>query len=380
MKYQILSLLRFSVLLLFFEFSTLGDAMAQCPYARVEHTNQTQTVGCSDVTVTSAGAVASNYDPICGYGPFRIALWTNGSYTFDFSPPVSGIRINVMALNNQPGASEEMVVYINGAFYPITIPGAPDGCQDPAMISPSGTIVADPLYVSGSWQDIDIYENISTLTIECNIIEGSPGGFTASLYLCCLSCETDAGQIASGPLWPCIDGTATAPPATQTNLDGDDILQYILFSNPTDPTGSVLATNNDPSFNFDPSLMVPGSTYYLAAIAGNELNSGIDPNDPCLSISNPVAVTWHAKPTVTLSAIEQCLTPNNCYNIGLQFTGNPPFQLGGEVVSNGNVITTFTGTFGTYFSAVNICLPAYTPIGPIDINVTSLSDAYCNCN
>ncbi len=307
----------------------------------------------------------------------------NGSYTFNFSPPISSFKVNVETLDNYNGRLEELVVYINGSFYPLASAGSPAPCWDPLILTPYGTLTADPVFFWGSAQDIEVSGNISTLTIECNVISGEPDGFAFSLHMCCDCCEvctSSAGQIASALLRPCISEAATVPPATQTNLDSDDILQYVLFSDANNPIGSIIATNSDPSFSFNPSTMVAGTSYYIAAMVGDGLNGGIDPNDACISTSNQVTVEWQPKPTVTLSAIEQCLTPSSCYDIGLQFTGSPPFQLGGEAVSGGNVITTFSGTYTTLLSDVNICLPFSTPIGPINVNVTSLSDAYCNCN
>lgn len=380
MKQLSTSFLQFGAILLINFALSITYAYAQCTYSQAMHTSGTQQVGCSTVTVTSSGEVGVGSSVFCSYGPYKLGGNSSGSYTFSFSPPVSGFKVNLEPLDNHNGKVEELVVYINGSFYPLTNAGTPDGCWDPVIVWPPGTIRADPAFFWGSGQDIEVSANISTLTLENNIVSGQPAGFVVSLYVCCETCTTSAGQIASGPLKPCIDKAAIAPPATQTNLDGDDILQYILFSDPTDPMGSVLATNSDPNFNFDPSTMNLGNDYFIAAIAGDGLNGSIDPNDPCVSISNQVAVTWQSKPTAMLYAIDECLSPNNCYNIGVTLTGNPPFQLEGEVESEGNVITTFSGTFGNYNSIINICLPTYTPTGPIDINVTSLADTSCDCN
>ncbi|MFZ4476954.1 MAG: hypothetical protein ACOYPR_17295, partial [Saprospiraceae bacterium] len=93
----------------------------------------------------------------------------------------------------------------------------------------------------------------------------------------------------SGTFQVCSNETLTFPAVTQTVLDGDDILQYILFSNPNDTAGSIVATSASPSFTFGPPLQT-GVTYYVAAMAGNNLNDNVDLSDPCLDFSNARAV------------------------------------------------------------------------------------------
>ncbi len=383
MKNQNLRLFPFGILLLVNFAVQNSQALAQCVYEQVIHTSQTQLVGCSEVTVSAAGAIPqSGYQPHCGYGPFRIGLWSGGSYTFDFSPPVSGIRINVAGLDNLPGGIEEMALSINGNFYPIVNPGIPPGCEPPAMISPSGTIMADyPTYNIGAWQDIDINVNISSLTIACNFIEGLPGGFFASLYVCCGSCgPTEAGQITSPPLTRCQNQSAMAPPAGQVVLDANDMLHYILFSDLSDTTGSIVATSNTPEFTFDPQAMSAGTTYYIAAMAGNDVGGNVDPDDPCLSISDPIPVVWHPLPAVDFSVDENCVQPGNCISVGVNFTGSPPFQLSGQVRAGSDVLSTFSETYSTNTALLNLCLPSYTPLGAVVVEATDLTDENCNCN
>ncbi len=381
MRIQIPTIIRFSALLLLFEFSELHDALAQCDYFRVEHTDQTQTVGCSDVTVTSTGAVGATYDPFCGAGPFRMGLWTNGSYTFNFSPPVLGVRINVSALENMPGASEEMIVHINGSFYPIVNPGIPNGCEPPAMISPGGTIIANPIDIEGAWENIDINVSISSLTMECNLLAGGAGGFVASLFICCGSCgPTDAGQITSPPLTRCQNQPAIVPPAGQVVLDANDMLQYILFSDLSDTTGSIVVTSNTPGFTFDPQTMSAGTTYYIAAMAGNDVGGNVDLNDPCLSISDPIPVVWHPLPSVEFFANDNCISPGNCIAVSVNLTGSPPFQLSGQVRAGTDVLSTFSETYSTNAGLLNFCLPSYTPLGAVVVEAVGLTDAHCNCN
>jgi hypothetical protein len=85
-------------------------------------------------------------------------------------------------------------------------------------------------------------------------------------------------------------GTSTAVGAalklwiTQTNLDANDILRYIIFTNLADTTGSIIATSTTPTFPFNPAIMQTGVIYYLAALAGNGVNGNVDISDPCLDV------------------------------------------------------------------------------------------------
>lgn len=373
---------RLGMLMLLSGFS-FHSAKAQCSYQQVTHTAGTQTVGCAEVEVSSSGAILTGYftNVDCQYGPFYLGNGASGEFTFNFSPPINGVRINVTALDYYANAGkEEMVLTINGVFYPFTSAGLPDVCFNQAVVSPIGTLRANPIYERGSAKDIDINTSISTLKIASNMIDPNPVGFFVSLYLCCPVCETDAGQLSAGPLSLCADQPAVLPPAGQTVLDANDLLQYILFTDPSNATGSILATSNGPTFPFNPMTMSLGTTYYIAAIAGNDIGGNVDLNDFCLSISNQVPVVWFPLPTVAFISGGDCFQAGGCYDISLNFTGTPPFQLTGQVLSGSSVVTTFSGTYNLSSETMLLCLPAATPAGPITVEALSLTDAHCTCN
>ena len=378
MNNQIISLFRQGALLLML-CSIFQTAKSQCVYTQITHTAGIEMVGCSEVTVISDGSVLQWYQPACaGYGPYYTGIFSDGSYTFNFSPPVSGVKIDVSTLDNSNNSLEEMVLYVNGAFYPAN-PGVPDGCNDPAVIYPPGTIRAVP-NLRGSWKDIIIQTSITSLKIEDNVITGIPGGIHVSVYLCCLDCDTEAGNVNSEPLTICSPQPAEVPPAEQTALDADDLLQYILFTDPSDVTGSIIVTSNSPKFYFSPNNMSYGTTYYIAAIAGNGNGGNVDLDDPCLSISNHVPVVWQPLPTVEFTTNYDCLSPGAFYNINLNFTGTPPFHLIGQIVSGGTVITNIDNFFTSLSEVLTFYIPPTTPDGPLTIEALSLSDAYCTCD
>ena len=354
----------------------------QCTYAPILHTSGTQVVGCTNVTVTSNGILASGTLPPCFFGPYGVVIInTPSSYTFTFSSPVSEVKIAAQFLDNTLTGSEELSVDIDGAFYPLADPGLPACNQAPLELTPSGTLIAVFSNIDAAGQDIIVTEPMNSITVRGSLISGIPHGFFFSIAICCLPCETEAGEITADPLELCPSDPATVPPPTGTFLDSDDLLQYILFSDLADTLGSIIATSSSPEFAFDPATMSTGVTYYISAIAGNNLGGNVDPDDPCLDISNAIEVTWQPEPSVEFTASFTDVCVDGCYDIEIEFIGTPPFHLQAEVTDadNINVVTIdeiYPGNMATY----TLCLPTDIPIGNITIEATNLSDDNCECD
>ena len=368
-----------SVVLFFLICLPSKQAFGQCAFLPVLHTSGTEQVGCTEVTVTSAGSVISLTSPPCFFGPFGAGLTSSGSYTFTFSSLVSEVKIDAQSFNNLNGNAEEMAVDINGGFYALTNAGLPAGCQTPLIVSPTGTLMAQFGEI-GAGSDIIISENMNSITVACYWLTGQPLGINFSVSFCCAPCETEAGEITANPLDLCPGGLASVPPATGTFLDSDDLLEYILFTDPVDTLGSIIATSSTPEFPFDPTTMQLGVTYYIAAIAGNDLSGNVDLTDPCLDISNAIEVVWHPEPSVSFSASVTDVCTDGCYDIELIFTGTAPFYLQGEMVDSDNTVMPFDEIYNNNFDVLTICLPAGTPIGDLIIQATGLSDNYCECD
>ncbi|MCC7318239.1 MAG: hypothetical protein IT219_06865, partial [Bacteroidales bacterium] len=151
------------------------------------------------------------------------------------------------------------------------------------------------------------------------------------------------------------------------------LLQYVLYTDPANPLTSALATSATPTFTFNPATMTFGTTYYITAVAGNNLNGNVDPTDPCLDFSNVVVVVWNPEPTVALTATTD-FCAGTCTDVDAVFTGTPPFTLD-YLTPWGN----FTQVFATTTATFQVCAPAGTS-GVINVLATSLSDANCSCN
>ena len=313
----------------------------------------------------------------CSYGPYWIGNNATGSYTFTFSPAIPEVRVSLVSINDfPPFGTEELSFEVNGIFYPITNPGMSDTCSVPAIISPTGTIRAAPgsKGVGSSWKDVIITETINSLTIENIWLSGSPNGTIVQLLICCLGCPTDAGTMLEQTLHACINVPATLTHNADEVLDNDDLLQFILFSDPSDTLGSIIVTSNTPAFIFNPATMQTGVTYYVAAIAGNNVGGNVDLNDPCFDISNAAQLIWHPLPEVELQTDNSDVCPGGCRTLTATLTGTPPFTL--TVTSPAGTTTlTIQDNTGTF----EICPPIGTPPGSFTVQATALTDAYCAC-
>jgi hypothetical protein len=356
----------------------------QCTdFIQVDIPYGTQNLGCTTVEINAAGA-AHPWAYACGLGPYKIGdAGTGGSYTFTFSPPVQEVKVDVTSLDNHQQTSfhhiEEVLFDINGAFYPLSAPGSgTTPCWPPAVVTSGGALIAEPGYTStegyAETRDLIFPQTISSLKITDSIMSGFPHGVILSVYVCC-TCNTDAGNIASGPLSACVPSQISLPESTQTFLYSDDLLQYILFSNPANPTGSIVATANTPDFSFNPATMQADQTYYVAAIAGHGDSGNIDLTDPCLDLSNVIEVLWHGRPAVTFSVSNPNVCAGACATVTAHFTGTAPFTLSYTSSLTGPATEIFTGNSGSF----SICPPGNAPGGALVVSATSLVDGVCSC-
>jgi len=138
-------------------------------------------------------------------------------------------------------------------------------------------------------------------------------------------CTTEAGGLNQNPLLLCVGAPATIPAATSFTLDGNDTLLYYLTTMPDPPTWTVLGISPTPTFAYDSTTMMPGTTYYIVALAGNVLGGNVDLNDPCLSFATGPTVIWRVPPTATLSGTTD-ICPGASAELNIAFTGTGPFN------------------------------------------------------
>ncbi len=302
--------------------------------------------------------------------PANFLLSSSGDFFF-----INGI-LYALGINLTTGASE--IYQIN-----TTNPSASTFVAAPPLLNPQGVAtVGNTVYIMDWNATGSVLYTYDIATNSLTEICSFPGKFIFSLGalpsgvapLNC--CTTNAGTLPQGgPYNICINGTLTFPPATGTVLDANDLLRYILFSNPADTAGSIVAISSTPTFTFNPATMQTGVTYYIAAMAGNGLNGNVDLNDPCLDFSNALQVIWRPLPSVTFSVANPDVCAGGCTNVTATFTGTAPFTLTYVIPGNGPQTQTFTGNTGTF----QVCVPAGAPAGSFQINATKVVDAWCSC-
>lgn len=169
---------------------------------------------------------------------------------------------------------------------------------------------------AGSWAFSDV-NTCNTLTMTAN-------------HTCPVL--TEAGTMNnSSPINVCGSGQATAVHNGDEFLDGNDELMFILYTNSANPlaAGSVIQQNcATPAFGFITGMSY-GTTYYIAAVAGDEGSVGcVDLTAANVQVSNGVSITWYETPTATLSApgaTSACI--GNCVNLNIALTGQGPWTI-----------------------------------------------------
>jgi hypothetical protein len=215
------------------------------------------------------------------------------------------------------------------------------------------------------------FTTICTLPVSMNGLTDLPPGVIEEPCLC----TTFAGTVNNQTFNICVPGSVTVPYNNNATLDANDILRYILFSDPADTLGSSIVQSSSPVITFNPATMQTGVPYYLATIAGDNLNGNVDPDDPCLDISNQAAqVIWRPLPTVSFSVPNPDLCAGECRTVTATFTGTPPFSL-----TYYTPFGTFTQSFAGNTGSFQVCVPAGVPPGALSVQATSLADAWCNC-
>lgn len=109
-----------------------------------------------------------------------------GSYTFEFSPPVSKVTLNFSGISHSSvdiEHIEEVWLFVNGTHYAIPEPGEWNECDDMAVLTVEGNIRAcDECAVSG-WMGTTIEGSISTLKVLDTVYSGQPAGSIFSLFI-----------------------------------------------------------------------------------------------------------------------------------------------------------------------------------------------------
>ncbi len=128
-------------------------------------------------------------------------------------------------------------------------------------------------------------------------------------------CTTNAGGLNTTPVFACENTGFSVIHNGNQVLDGDDILIFVAYTGSTPGAGTVFASSASENFDWQPDFLA-NSPFKVAAVAGNNTGGTVDWNDPCISISTPVTVTYFATPVLNLppAATLTCATTSVTLN------------------------------------------------------------------
>ncbi|HQL69870.1 MAG TPA: hypothetical protein PLA77_03510, partial [Bacteroidales bacterium] len=134
-------------------------------------------------------------------------------------------------------------------------------------------------------------------------------------------CETNAGSMVSlEPLLLCANEcTGTNQHNGDHTLDGDDMLEFIIHNGAYPPT--IYARNNTTNFCMN---SIPGGaqfnvTYYISAIAGNNVGGHVDVSDICYNQAIGRPVVWYPIPIAHINGTEL----DTC-GLSIHLSADPP--------------------------------------------------------
>lgn len=143
----------------------------------------------------------------------------------------------------------------------------------------NGTQITGSIYTSDPIDSEDSFdfEVIDVLGCSQNIL----GAYTCP-------CTTDAGTMPDDILSACAaEGNSITVLWNQDGfLDNDDIGRYYVHDGDDNNFGNVITSNDIGTFEYDPALMEPNTSYFISYVVGNDINGEPDFDDDCVSISN----------------------------------------------------------------------------------------------
>lgn len=135
----------------------------------------------------------------------------------------------------------------------------------------------------------------------------------AALQSARAQCTTNAGGLNATPVFACENAGFSVIHNGNQVLDGDDILIFVAYTGSTPNAGTVFASSASENFDWQPAFLA-NSPFKVAAVAGNNAGGTVDWNDPCLSVSAPVTVSYlpipavSVPPTTTLTCLVTSIT------------------------------------------------------------------------
>lgn len=364
--------------------------------------------GTSNISVDAPKASLSGLDKtICAGDTFLIPITLSGYPDFSFIYTLNG--------KDQPEIKTD-----KGTYFLAVIPTDTTIIKIKQMIDDQGCLAAvsgiDSLFVRPAIQVNNLLEICNPgntydvsfiitggdsaswtvtgpgiLTDSFFISTGLPGGSTytfivkdgskcsadtiSNTVLC--NCQNKIGVMDQATLHACADGSVTAKyDASSELLEPGDIRMYILHDNSGNSPGFIYSISSSPTFTIAPG-MVPGNVYYISAIIGIELTPGtIDLTDECLRVALGTPVIFHDFPSINITG-DQSICAGNCASINIDFFGEALFDINYIITDNSGVQNFTKSGLGNNYNFM-YCSGANSASQIVNVNVSSLKDAYCD--
>jgi gliding motility-associated-like protein len=163
---------------------------------------------------------------------------------------------------------------------------------------------------SGDIYDIDFFDANS-----CNIIN------VTGQKIC--NCATDAGTMLDITEQKLCDGDMINPTHDGNQvLDPNDMFSFVLSSVAVPAaTGDIVLWSNTGIIGYDPAIMTCDVTYYLLALAGNDLAGKVDFDERCFQATNAIPVLWRTFPTASFDSTNFSLCAGESVNVKVNMMG-----------------------------------------------------------
>jgi hypothetical protein len=165
-----------------------NNIFAQCMH-QISHTSGTTNINGVQVTVLSSGD--SDTTTMCVDAQPYIIGWdynpphSDGSYTFQFSPPIDSLILNFSALNGSNSHKEIIKINVNGSHYSIPVIGSLNTCSNSlAVLTTSGDLTGQIDGSQSGCNGVVIAGPISEITLIDSVVTGEPNGTIFSLFIC----------------------------------------------------------------------------------------------------------------------------------------------------------------------------------------------------
>ncbi|MBL7798812.1 MAG: hypothetical protein JNJ90_20105 [Saprospiraceae bacterium] len=221
-----------------------------------------------------------------------------------------------------------------------------------------------------------------TITPVRGACTGEPVTFQITVERCC---ATEAGSLDTATIGVCGPKMVAVKHLGNQNLEPNDTIRYILYTNPANPLGSVIQYSDSLFFPFLPDTMHFDSVYYAAVIAGNHLpNDSIDAADPCLSLVRGPKIVWWKKPSIAVNSPPDAVCRDGCVEVLFELEGQPPFEFTWQVSQGTQVLMARQVTTSEKQLVVLVCpqdfdVPPVPNGGLLGFMVSNFGDKVCWC-